>query len=197
MAAEATKTPSLALNQIRHDGNRPQGDRVSRKPFPRLNSMTAPATADLLGALPQLRRYARVLTGDVRQADELLVVTVELARTAFPRQGGHVPLRMRLFGMMHRLYDTGWARTSRPKAVADPGPAPAAGSRPTGAVALLAEFQRLPVAEREVLLLVAVEGMSYQDIASVLDVPVGTVVARVRRARDLLRSANRAPRSGI
>jgi DNA-directed RNA polymerase specialized sigma24 family protein len=139
--------------------------------------MTAPATVDLLGALPHLRRYARVLTGDARQADELLVDTVELAREAFPRQKSHVPLRTRLFGMMHQLYDAGWAKTPR--------------SRATGAIALLAEFERLPVAEREVLLLVAVEGMSYPEIASVLDVPVATVVGRVSRARELLRGTNR------
>jgi len=154
--------------------------------------MTAPATADLLGALPHLRRYARVLTGDARQADELLADTVDLARRASPRQGGNVPLRTWLFGMMHHLYDAGSAKTRDSRAVAEAGVASATtGSLPTGPMALLAEFQRLPVAEREVLLLVAVEGMPYQDIASVLDVPVATVLARVRRARELLRSANR------
>ena len=168
------------------------GDQVRHKPFQALTAMTALATADLLGALPRLRRYARVLTGDARQADELLVDTVELARKALPRQGGHVPLRTRLFGMMHHLYDVGWAKTPRSRAVTEASVVPGAGSRSTGATALLEEFQALPVAEREALLLVAVEGMPYQEIASVLDVPVAAVVARVRRARELLRSANRS-----
>jgi len=153
--------------------------------------MTALATADLLAALPHLRRYARVLTGDVRKADELLLDTVGLAREAFPGQARDVPLRTRLFGVMHQLYNAGGARIPRPREVTGVRLEPAAESPPAGVAGLQAEFQRLPVAEREILLLVAVEGMGYQEIASVLEVPVATVVVRVRRARELLHGANR------
>jgi len=165
---------------------------VSGATTPVLTAMTALATADLLAALPHLRRYARVLTGDVRKADQLLLDTVGLAREASPEQPGHVPLQTRLFGVMHRLYTVGWARTPRSSAVTGAQPEPAAESPPAGMTALLAEFQCLPVPEREVLLLVAVEGMAYQEVARVLDVPVATVVVRVRRARELLHGANDA-----
>ena len=48
---------------------------------------------------------------------------------------------------------------------------------------------RLPAEQREVLLLAAVEEMKYEEIAAVLDIPVGTVMSRLSRARERLRRA--------
>ncbi len=62
---------------------------------------------------------------------------------------------------------------------------------PQQRVALRLDLERalaaLPAASREILLLVCVEELSYQDAARVLDVPVGTVMSRLSRARDRLR----------
>ena len=54
---------------------------------------------------------------------------------------------------------------------------------------LLAQVGRLPAEQREVLLLAAVEEMKYEEIAAVLDIPVGTVMSRLSRAREKLRRA--------
>ena len=59
---------------------------------------------------------------------------------------------------------------------------------PARSTDVLLNFEQLPVEDREVLLLVAVEGMRYEEIASVLGVSVSTVVSRLSRARSLMRS---------
>jgi RNA polymerase sigma-70 factor (ECF subfamily) len=46
---------------------------------------------------------------------------------------------------------------------------------------------KLPPEQRQVILLVALEGMAYEDVATVLDIPVGTVRSRLSRGRDQLR----------
>jgi RNA polymerase sigma-70 factor (ECF subfamily) len=56
-------------------------------------------------------------------------------------------------------------------------------------VELLGHVCRLPAEQREVLLLAAVEEMKYEEIAAVLDIPVGTVMSRLSRAREKLRRA--------
>ncbi|MFM0075957.1 RNA polymerase sigma factor [Paraburkholderia sediminicola] len=67
-----------------------------------------------------------------------------------------------------------------PETIADPGSA-----SETGALAgqIIAAVERLPEAQRVVLLLVSVEGFNYQEAAEALDIPVGTVMSRLSRAR--------------
>jgi|SRR6516165_7436748 len=150
-------------------------------------SMTALTASDFVVALPHLRRYARVLTGEAGKADQLLIDTVELAREAFPRQTVRAPLRTRLFALMHELH-VGQTTPSRQRRAALSGLGPAAVRAPAKSTNVLLNFEQLPVEDREVLLLVAVEGMRYEEIASVLGVSVSTVVSRISRARSLMRS---------
>ncbi len=51
------------------------------------------------------------------------------------------------------------------------------------------KVQALPEEQRIVLTLIAIEGFSYQEVADLLEVPVGTVTSRLARARDALRAA--------
>lgn len=60
-------------------------------------------------------------------------------------------------------------------------------------VAVQREIGRLPEEQRELLFLVAIEGMSYQDAATTLDIPVGTVMSRLSRARQRLAAALETP----
>jgi len=62
---------------------------------------------------------------------------------------------------------------------------------------LIAQMSRLPVGQREVLLLAAVEEMSYEEIAAALGIPIGTVMSRLSRAREKLRRMTAEPPSTL
>ena len=156
---------------------------------------------DLVAALPRLRRYARVLTGDVHRADDLVQDT--LARAWEKRrlwQAGS-DLRAWLFTIMHNVHVNQYAVRRREFAQAslDADDGPAAGweipvratqSDRVELAEVLAQVGRLPVEQREVLILAAVEELRYEEIAEVLGVPIGTVMSRLSRARDKLRRMN-------
>ncbi|RKP44191.1 sigma-70 family RNA polymerase sigma factor [Trinickia fusca] len=148
--------------------------------------------ADVIARLGQLRRYARALTGDPAWADDLVQDTAEraLARETAFRAGSN--LRAWLFTILRNLY-IDQLRARREFAVDDES-APwrnleAPRSEVDGLV--LHEVQQalyhLPVEQREVLLLVCVEELSYQEAATVLGVPIGTVMSRLCRAREHMR----------
>jgi RNA polymerase sigma-70 factor (ECF subfamily) len=162
--------------------------------------MTAPDTPPqdgLLVLLPRLRRYARLLTTDVRRADELVLEALNLASG---RQSPPAPwpqLRHWLFAVMHRLHRDWLAREPRKRrpfgsdrrvADAQELPSPAKMYDRPGADQMLARLSRLPAEQREVLALVVLEGLLYTEIADVLEVPVGTVMSRLHGAREAMRS---------
>ncbi|PJI97123.1 RNA polymerase sigma-70 factor (ECF subfamily) [Acidovorax sp. 69] len=147
--------------------------------------------------LPGLRRYARVLTGDAWAADDLVQDTLERACGKWLLWRTGSDLRAWLFTLMHNLY-LNQRRAQPTQAHLDidevqdrlPGnPSPS-----DDALDLERCLQRLPADQRAVLLLVAMEDMSYEDTAHILSVPVGTVMSRLSRARARLRTLmERAP----
>jgi RNA polymerase sigma-70 factor, ECF subfamily len=156
---------------------------------------------DLVAALPRLRRYARVLTGDVNRADDLVQDT--LARAWEKRQLWRAgsDLRAWLFTIMHNLHINQFSIRRRELAEssldADDGPI-AGWQIPVRATQsdrlelneVLVQIGRLPTDQREVLILAAVEELRYEDIARVQGVPIGTVMSRLNRAREKLRRMN-------
>ena len=165
--------------------------------------MTAPDTstqADLLLLLPRLRRYARVLTADLRRADELVRETLTGASGRLPPPVPWPQLRHRLFAVVHRLHGERSAQEPRGQppllgadhhaAGARELPPPTALPEPADADEMQARFSRLPVEQREVLLLVVLEGLPYAEIADLLDVQIGTVMSRLRCAREGMRSTS-------
>jgi RNA polymerase sigma-70 factor (ECF subfamily) len=153
---------------------------------------------ELIAALPRLRRYARVLTGDVNRADDLVQDT--LTRAWAKRQLWHAgsDLRAWLFTIMHNVHINQFSLRRREFSevsldaeegpmVAWEIPVRATQSDRLELIELFAQIGRLPAEQREVLLLAAVEELRYQDIAKVLDVPIGTVMSRLNRAREKLR----------
>jgi len=82
---------------------------------------------------------------------------------------------------MHELHGGRAALPSEPAPADAAAVAASVTGKPSG---LLSRFRKLPAEEREILLLVAVERMSYDEIAAVLRVPVSTIMARLKRARD-------------
>jgi RNA polymerase sigma-70 factor (ECF subfamily) len=138
---------------------------------------------DLVAALPRLRRYARVLTGDLVRADDLVLETLESARGSRQTLPQTSSLRAALFALMHCLHRDG---ESPPRRAVDSGH--------PDADDLLTRMMRMPQDEREVLVLVAVEGLSYTEIAALLGVPIGTVMATLARARETMCQLTRAQR---
>jgi RNA polymerase sigma-70 factor (ECF subfamily) len=154
--------------------------------------------SDLVAALPRLRRYARVLTGDVNRADDLVQDTLARAweKRGLWRAGSD--LRAWLFTIMHNVHVNQFSTRRRELAEssldADDGPVAgweipvrATQSDRVELAEVLMQIGRLPTEQREVLILAAVEELRYEDIARIQGIPIGTVMSRLNRAREKLR----------
>ena len=146
---------------------------------------------DIVAEIPRLRRYARALTGDAVRADDLVQDTLEraLGKWTLWRPGN---LRAWLFSIMHNLFVN---QTRRAGAVDYPGdetlpelPVRASQADALELRDLAGSLARLPAEQREVLLLVGLEDLSYEDAAKTLGLPLGTVMSRLSRGRQRLRS---------
>jgi len=142
--------------------------------------------------IPALRRYARALMRDRASADDLVQDCLERAVSRwYQRRDGDV--RAWLFTILHNLAVNQFRKTaSRGRHVpidetSEDGFGEAA-SREQKLMYqdVLAKLAQLPADQRQVLLLVAVEDLSYAEAAKVLGIPVGTVMSRLSRARDRL-----------
>ena len=162
--------------------------------------MQPPPAPALVGHIPDLRRYARALTGDAWAADDLVQDTLERACARWQLWSAGSDLRAWLFTLMHNLFIDGARRAVRQQGrqvdvedVANELVAP--GSVPDQALDLQRCLLRLPDDQREVLLLVTLEDLGYEDVARITGVPVGTVMSRLSRARARLRELmdGRAP----
>ena len=148
---------------------------------------------EIEGCVPDLRRYARALTRNADRADDLVQDCIERAlrkRSLFRPTG---PLRAWLYRILLNLYRNSLRQNRRrgdhismDALVIEPSiPAPQPGR------IALAEMSRaidqLPDEQREALLLVVLEGMSYEEAAGILEIPAGTLLSRLSRARATLR----------
>ncbi|PWJ20317.1 sigma-70 family RNA polymerase sigma factor [Jannaschia seohaensis] len=151
-------------------------------------------TLDIVGQLDALRRYALVLTRDAEAADDLVQATFVRAqeRRASFRDGADP--RVWLMAILHNLFIDGHrsarAAQARERAWAESRPPFVAPSGENAArlAQLRVAFLSLSAEQREALHLVALEGLGPVEAAQVLDVPPGTVMSRVGRARAALRA---------
>ena len=149
-------------------------------------------TAALLACIPRLRRYARALLGHGADADDLVQDCLERAwsRRELYRPGSD--LRAWLFTVMHNLFVNRYRANRRRAATvtleADTLVAPESAESAHTVNDIERALQELPPAQREVLLLVALEQLSYDEVAAALDIPRGTVMSRLHRAREKLRT---------
>lgn len=142
--------------------------------------------------VPRLRRYAHALIHHPDDADDLVQATLERAWSKAEHWPRVTDMRAWLFALMHNLYVD---QSRKPKLALvdldDDALSAAATTSPHEARAALLDLKaalaRLPAEQREVLLLVAVEGMSYAEVARALDVALGTVMSRLSRGRERLR----------
>ena len=143
--------------------------------------------------IPRLRRYARALTRNMVLADDLVQETLMRAvRKQHLWQPG-TDLHAWLFMIMHNQYANQIKRIMRDSAIIELKECAhnlVATTDPT-ASRQLRELERalgeLPEEQREVILLVGLEGMSYDQAAAILNVPVGTIRSRLSRGREALR----------
>jgi RNA polymerase sigma-70 factor, ECF subfamily len=149
---------------------------------------------DLVGReIPRLRRYARALTRNADRADDLVQDTLlrAIAKAHLWQPG--TDLRAWLFTVMHNQYVNAVRRAIRDDNAVDidqMSSSLVATTDPTGSRQLQEldrALGRLPEEQRAVILLVGLEGMSYETAAEILSVPVGTVRSRLSRGRDALR----------
>lgn len=139
--------------------------------------------------IPNLRRYARALVGDRDGADDLVQDTLERAVRKFHlwKPGD---LRAWLFSIMHNVFVNQLkARKIAPQVEIDEEMIAAHVPTVTGTDVL--DLQRalgsLAPEQREVVLLVALEDMTYSDVSRALGIPIGTVMSRLSRGREKLR----------
>jgi len=147
----------------------------------------------IVACIPNLRRYARGLTGSKDAADDLVQDALERAwkRVALWQRRGD--LRAWLFSILHNVF-IDQLRSKRASPEESMGeeeisaPVRATQTDMLEVGDLDRALSRLPPDQREVLLLVAVEQMTYDQVGAALGVPLGTVMSRLSRARERLRA---------
>lgn len=139
--------------------------------------------------IPRLRRYASALLRDRTRADDLVQDTLERGLKKFSLYRRGTDLRAWLFTIMHNIHvnDVRSATHSRTIPLDDEPVYEAVETDGTSALLDLTNaLERLDPAQREVVLLVGLEQLSYEETARVLNIPIGTVMSRLSRARERL-----------
>lgn len=148
-------------------------------------------SGQVVAFIPRLRRYARALAGERAAADDLVQDTLERALGKFHLWKRGTDLRAWLFTIMHNVF-VNKLRSRRELSALDEEaleiPVRAAHDAALEVRDLERALLRLPAEQREVLLLVVLEDMTYEEAARTLDVPIGTVMSRLSRAREKLRA---------
>jgi RNA polymerase sigma factor (sigma-70 family) len=145
----------------------------------------------LLACLPRLRRYARALVGDRAGADDLVQDTMERAWQKLSSWRKSSDMRPWLFSIMHNLHVDQRRKPVIPTVTLDDEDALATQAyTPDRLVGydLESALRQLAAEQREILLLVVLEEMTYEEVAATLGIPLGTVMSRLSRARERLRT---------
>ena len=143
--------------------------------------------------IPRLRRYARALTSNRERADDLVQDTLVRALVKEHLWQPGTDLRAWLFTIMHNQHVNLVRHGVRDAAAVDVEQVSGTLSATTDPTAscqlreLDCALSRLPLEQRQVILLVGLEGMPYDDAAAILGIPIGTVRSRLSRGRETLR----------
>ena len=158
---------------------------------------------DLEGHIASLRRYARVLCGNDADADDLVqeTLTRAIAAASTFRPGGD--LRAWLFSILHNTFVSQkrqYARRARASRFIDvslrEAAVPPSQEKHVEAENTLSMLSKLNPDQQAVLVLIAVEGLSYAEAAKTLGIPIGTLMSRLARGREELRRLVSGVRSG-
>jgi RNA polymerase sigma-70 factor (ECF subfamily) len=149
----------------------------------------------MIGHLPALRRYALALAGDRQSADDLVQDCIERALRRIDTLADEQKMAGWLRSILFNVFIDGRRAFRRRGATVEAEVLDELvdTATPPDLLQETADVLRaiavLTPQHRQVLVLVAVEGLSYQEVAEELAVPVGTVMSRLARARDHLRDA--------
>ena len=144
--------------------------------------------------IPALRRYAVALTYDTSKADDLVQDCLERALIKFHLWQAGSNLKAWLFTIMHNLFINTQIRLSRlPKmvsldAVSETLKFNVSAEQGTEIYDLAVAVSKLPIDQKNVILLVGLEGFGYKEVSKILGIPLGTVMSRLHRAREKLRN---------
>ena len=144
--------------------------------------------------LPRLRRFAHGLAANPADADDLTQITVERALRAKEQWQEGTRLDAWLFRIMRNCWiDKVRARTRAGRILAPEEAGELIGHDPRAEMdaridlaRLMLAMERLPSEQREVVVLVLIEGYGYRETAELLDLPIGTVSSRLVRGRKAL-----------
>lgn len=163
-----------------------------------LDDDSEPMTDDIFSMIeaeiPRLRRYARYLVRDVDHADDLVQEALVRALNNLDKWQRGTNLRSWLFVILRNVYinEIRRARTTPQASELSENESAlgVAGAQEwrQAVVEMEQAFLQLSEEHKDVLLLVAVEGLEYEEAARVLDIPIGTVRSRLSRARLALRN---------
>lgn len=143
--------------------------------------------------IPALRRYARALARDVDRADDLVQDCLERAIKKKNLWQPTGPLRAWLFRLLLNIYRNDHKRRKHtamaPLETLQSEPAmPAPQPHRLALAEVSRAIDKLPNEQREALLLVVLEGMSYAEAAKIIGIPQGTLMSRLSRARAMLKT---------
>jgi RNA polymerase sigma-70 factor (ECF subfamily) len=159
--------------------------------------------------IPHLRRYAAALARNRSEADDLVQDCLERAIRKRHLWRRHGSIRGWLFRMLYRTFVNGHRRRVRERTQVLIEPSgegihmherlcePPRQEHHLEWLDMADALQRLPDRQRAAVLLVALEGMSYDEVAGILDIPVGTVRSRLSRAREALRQMQTRRRGAV
>jgi RNA polymerase sigma factor (sigma-70 family) len=143
--------------------------------------------------IPALRRYAYALLHDHAAADDLVQDTLERALSRWSLRRADGELRAWLFAILRNRHIDAYRQARRRGAeveIDEDDHRETATRQETALEArdVLAALDQLPEEQKSLLLLIGVEDFSYEEAARIVGVPIGTVMSRLSRARQRLRS---------
>lgn len=149
---------------------------------------------EMLALLPRLRRFARSLTRDQADADDLSQLSVERALKARDQWQPGTRLDAWMYRIMRNIWiDEARARARRAQTFAPEEEGLSVGDDGHEAIERNVEMSdvdramaKLPDEQREVIALVLVEGLAYKEAAEILEIPMGTLTSRLVRGRQAL-----------
>ena len=148
----------------------------------------------LVQELPHLMRFARALKRDVTAADDLVQDCVQKALPKLHQFQSGTNMRSWLFTILHNVHRQDLRTSSRriSTTVMDEAHENRHGTEANQNGALMIRdlhdaLGQLQDEQREVVLLVGLEDMTYKQVAEILDIPVGTVMSRLSRGREKLK----------